>query len=270
MADGGGQDRSTAANAAGWDRLADAYRTEVGWVADELTWGLRAPAERDLELVTDVVVDARTLVLGCGGGEDLLALAALGAGPLTGVDPSQRQLHHARERCQAAGLDVELLATGAENLRTVPDASFDLVVSVQALDHVRDLDHALAEVARVLVPGGVLALSVLHPADLSTADEPPHGWVRSYFSTERRWTWDGLIDDEVAFTSWPRPPSTWFTACTHAGLTVERLLEPPPIDDPRWLERGWLDPTSYAKADLVPSTILVRARRPPTAAGAAR
>ncbi len=251
----------SAVNAAGWDRLADAYRDHVGWVSEELTWGLRCPPESDVGLVTDVVEGARTVVLGCGGGEDLLALATLGAGPMIGVDPSGRQLHHARRRCEAAGLDVRLERTGAEDLAAIDDASQDLVVSVQALDHVERLDRCLAEVHRVLRPGGVLALSVLHPADTATDDAPPHGWHRSYFVTDRRWVWDGLADEDVPLHSWIRTPSTWFTACTEAGLTVERLLEPSPADDRRWIERGWLDETGYAKADLVPSTILVRARR---------
>ncbi len=65
-------------NATGWDRLAEAYATHVGWVDDELTWGLRCPPERELCLVSDVVGGARTAVVGCGGGEDGLALARLG------------------------------------------------------------------------------------------------------------------------------------------------------------------------------------------------
>ncbi|WP_052667983.1 class I SAM-dependent methyltransferase [Nitriliruptor alkaliphilus] len=253
---------SGADNGAAWDRLADAYQRWVGWPEDVLTWGIRCPPEEDLHLVTDVADGARTLVLGCGAGEDLVALARLGAGPLTGIDPSQRQLAHAGRRCDAAGLDVTLVASGAEDLDAVADASQDLVVSVQALDYVRDLDRCLAEVHRVLVPGGVVALSVLHPADLATSGDPPHGWHRSYFTEELAWAWDGLVDEDVALTSWFRSPSTWFTACTRAGLVVERLLEPRPVDDERWIERGWLDATGYAKADLVPSTILVRARRP--------
>jgi SAM-dependent methyltransferase len=135
-------------------------------------------------------------------------------------------------------------------------------VSVQALDYVPDLGRCLAEVRRVLRPGGVIALSVCHPADVSTDDTSPHGWHRSYFAGESRWTWDGLTEEDVDLTSWFRSPSQWFTACTEAGLVVERLLEPPPVDDPRWIERGWLDADSYAKGDLVPASILVRARRP--------
>lgn len=251
----------TAANGAGWDRLSDAYQRHVGWPEEALTWGIRCPPEAELGLVSDVAPGARTVVLGCGAGEDLVALAGLGAGRLTGVDPSGRQLEHARRRCTDAGLEATLIPSGAEDLGALADASQDLVVSVQALDYVRDLSRCFAEIRRILVPGGILAFSVLHPADLATADQPPHGWHRSYFPQQVRWTWDGLADEDVEFTSWQRPPSTWFTACTSAGLVVERLLEPAPVDDRRWIDRGWLDEDGYAKGALIPSTILVRARR---------
>ena len=44
-----------------------------------------------------------------------------------------------------------------------PDASFDLVVSGLALAHLPDLGSGVAELARVLKPGGRLVVSVLHP-----------------------------------------------------------------------------------------------------------
>lgn len=252
-------------NAAAWDVLAAAYQEHVGWPEDELHWGLACPPESDLRLVRDVVPGARTLVLGCGGGQELVALARLGSGPLVGIDPSVEQLRHARLRLEEAGLDARLLPRVAESLDGMEDGSIDLVVSVQALDYVRDLGACFAEVARVLRPGGVLAFSVLHPADLSTAEEPPYGWHSSYFTAERDWVWDGLADRDVALRSWFRSPSAWFTAVTEAGLTVERLLEPGPVDDrSAWIERGWLDERSARKLDLVPGTIALRAVRPPT------
>jgi SAM-dependent methyltransferase len=245
-----------------WDRLADAYQRHIGWPDDELTWGLRCPSESELGLISGVVEAPRTLVIGCGGGQDLLALARLGAGPLTGLDPSRRQLAHAAQRLQEAGLDARLLVGVAELLTDVADESIDLVVSVQAFNYVADLDAAVTELRRVLRPGGVVALSVLHPADLSTSDEPPHVWHTPWFQRSRDWVWDELADEEVPLRSWFPSAADWFTAFTRGGLVVDRLLEPAPVEDHRWIERGWLDETTYAKLDLVPATILVRAHRP--------
>lgn len=66
----------------------------------------------------------------------------------------------------------------------VPDASFDAVLSVQVLEHVRDLDRYLAEAARVLRDDGTLVLST-HGAWLYHPHPEDH----------RRWTRTGLILD---------------------------------------------------------------------------
>jgi SAM-dependent methyltransferase len=248
---------------AGWDLLADAYQEHVGWPEDELSWGLRCPTESELEVVSDVADGAATLVLGCGGGQELVALSALGVSSLIGTDPSAAQLRHAATRLADADIDATLLALAAERLAGVADDSVDLVVSVQALDYVEELDACFSEVRRVLRPGGVLAFSVLHPADLSTEGEPPYGWHTSYFTSQRDWVWDGLAATDVPLRSWFRTPAAWFTAVTAAGLVVERLLEPPPVPDATpWIDRGWLDEGSARKLDVVPGTIVVRARHP--------
>ncbi|MBW3658278.1 MAG: class I SAM-dependent methyltransferase [Actinobacteria bacterium] len=249
-------------NEASWDALAGAYQEHVGWPDDELTWGWRTPPESELRLVSDVVAGATTLVLGCGGGQDLVALARLGAGALTGLDVSSEQLSHARSRLAEAGVAATLVHADAADLDRFDAGTFDLVVSVQALDYVADVDALVAGVTRILRPGGVLAFSVMHPAEAATDDTRPWPWTGSYFEAERDWVWDGLADDDLAFRSWFRSPAAWFTALTDGGLVVDRLLEPAPVDDRRWIERGWLDEDGYAKLDRVPATILVRAHRP--------
>lgn len=248
-------------NERSWDALAGAYQEHVGWPDDELTWGWRCPPESELQLVSDVVAGATTLVLGCGGGQDLVALARLGAGALTGLDVSAEQLRHARTRLDASGLTAELVHADATDLDRFGDGAFDLVVSVQALNYVADVDRLFAGIARILRPAGVLAFSVMHPAETATDDAPPWPWNGSYFTAERDWVWDGLTDEDLPFRSWFRSPAAWFTAVHDAGLAVERLLEPAPVEDRRWIERGWLDGDGYAKLDRVPATILLRARR---------
>ncbi|MBW3620403.1 MAG: class I SAM-dependent methyltransferase [Actinobacteria bacterium] len=254
---------TTPDNEASWDALAGAYQEHVGWPDDELAWGWRTPPEAELGLVSDVVQGATTLVLGCGGGQDLVALARLGAGALTGLDVSSSQLEHARRRLDGAGVAADLVHADAADLDGLDADSFDLVVSVQALNYVDPLDRLFAGVRRVLSPGGTLAFSVMHPAEAATEDAPPWPWTGSYFGEQRDWVWDGLTEDELSFRSWFRSPAAWFTAVTDAGLVVERLLEPAPVPDRRWIERGWLDEDGYAKLDRVPATICLRARRPP-------
>jgi SAM-dependent methyltransferase len=94
----------------------------------------------------------RVLDVGCGTGELLARLAALGARP-AGVDPAPGMVEIARRRAP----DADVRCAPFEEL-PFPDGAFDVVTAVNALQ-LADPDEALDEAARVLVPGGVLALA---------------------------------------------------------------------------------------------------------------
>ena len=101
----------------------------------------------------------RLLDVGCGLGDTTLAYAAAVApgGEVVGVDASAAMLRVARER--AAGVDgaVRFSVGDAMDLHE-PDASFDAVRSERTLQWLADPALAVAEMARVLRPGGRLAL----------------------------------------------------------------------------------------------------------------
>jgi ubiquinone/menaquinone biosynthesis C-methylase UbiE len=113
--------------------------------------GYHALVDRlESELVLEHASGKRVLEVGCGTGL-LLERIAPHAQRAVGVDLSTGMLAHARAR----GLDVvEASATALP----FPDHSFDVVYSFKVLAHVPDLRRALAEVQRVLVPGGIAVL----------------------------------------------------------------------------------------------------------------
>lgn len=96
----------------------------------------------------------RVLDLGCGAGRFLAVLDAAGAAPL-GVDISERALE--RARAVAPGVETRLLAP--EGALPVDHASIDLVWCSEVIEHVPDVGGLLAEIRRVLVPGGRLLLT---------------------------------------------------------------------------------------------------------------
>ena len=100
---------------------------------------------------------ARVLDVGCQTGGLVIAMASRGA-DVTGVDVDATLLEAAkiRARCHCANT-ARFIVSKAESL-PFPSASFDVVTFVDVIEHVENADAALAEMARVLAPGGVLFL----------------------------------------------------------------------------------------------------------------
>lgn len=94
---------------------------------------------------------ARVLDVGCGGGFLSNALALLGH-EVTGLDEAAEALEVARARDATRSVRYEL---GDALQLAHPDASFDVVCAMDFLEHVEEPERAVAEMARVLRPGGL-------------------------------------------------------------------------------------------------------------------
>lgn len=105
------------------------------------------------------------LDLGCAGGFMAEALATRGA-EVTGIDPAAQAINAARAHAEKAGLDIQYDVGVGENLPYATEA-FDVVVCVDVLEHVEDLTKVLAEVARVLKPGGFFLFDTINRNRLS-------------------------------------------------------------------------------------------------------
>jgi len=99
------------------------------------------------------------LDIGCGDGTYALGAALAGA-RVTGVDRSAAVVEAARRRAADAGLPLELHVADALTLPFPPER-FDVVLAVTVLCFVLDPPRAVAEMARVLRPGGVVVLGEL-------------------------------------------------------------------------------------------------------------
>jgi len=101
----------------------------------------------------------RSLEIGSGTG--YFSLNLLQAGVIrqaTCTDISPGMLATLRSNAERLGLEVETVATGAEEL-PFADASFDLVLGHAILHHIPDLAQAFAEFNRVLKPGGTVVFA---------------------------------------------------------------------------------------------------------------
>lgn len=109
---------------------------------------------------------ARVLDLGCAGGFMAEALADRKA-IVTGIDPAPQAILAARLHAQETDREIAY-DTGWGEALPCPDASFDLVICVDVLEHVRDLSQVLAEVCRALRPGGLFLFDTINRNPLAT------------------------------------------------------------------------------------------------------
>ncbi len=146
----------------------------------------------------------RVLDAACGTGRLTAALASNGRS-VVGVDTSREMLAVAAEKAIGAAFaraDLQLLPFA--------DGTFELVVCNLALAHAADLTPPLAELARVLVPGGRLVVSDVHPVAVAL------GGHAAFVTDETR----GVARNHVHW------PSAYLEAFAAAGLLVEGLYEP--------------------------------------------
>jgi ubiquinone/menaquinone biosynthesis C-methylase UbiE len=167
------------------------------------------------------VAGRRILDAGCGSGPLFEALRDRGA-IMTGIDKSAGMLEQARRRL---GDDADLQVAELGSPLPFPDDTFDDVTASLVLHYLQDWGPALAELWRVLKPGGRLIVSVNHPF----AENRWHREARlkpDYFATYNytvEWTADGQA---AVLRFWTRPLHAMTDAFTAAGFRISVISEP--------------------------------------------
>ncbi|QHF95946.1 SAM-dependent methyltransferase [Streptomyces sp. NHF165] len=166
------------------------------------------------------VADRRILDAGCGAGALSAELRDRGA-EVTGVDAGAAMVALAERRL---GDGVPLHVTDLRDPLPFEDGAFDDVVASLVLHYLEDWGPTLAELRRVLRPGGRLIASVDHPFVAYTLQEPrPDYSATTSYSFE--WSFDGRL---VPMTFWRKPLHAMTGAFTAAGFRLSALSEPQP------------------------------------------
>ncbi len=190
--------------------------------------------------------DADVVDIGCGTGFHLPRLAARGA-RVVGVEPHLPLVHRAQQRLAAVGDGTASVLAGDAEALPLADASIDVAHARWAYFFGAGCEPGLAELARVLRPGG-LAVVVDNDVTRSTfggwfrraypAYDPvavQRFWNRQGFTTEHltiEWTFEHRADLEaVARIELPPGPADEVLAA-HEGLTVDYAVAL------RWKELG--------------------------------
>jgi SAM-dependent methyltransferase len=165
--------------------------------------GIGTPEDARFPLVDAVVAaaPARVLEVGCGWGELAEWIARDTGAEVIATDLSPRMVELTRER----GVDARLADVQALPFR---DGEFDVVVAAWMLYHVPDLDRGLAEIARVLRPGGTFVATTnsrlhLHelrelvgsgPSTLKFSREDGAEQLAPHFASVERIDLDGRLE----------------------------------------------------------------------------
>ncbi len=165
------------------------------------------------------VAGKRVLDVACGEGYGSALLAGV-ATSVTGIDIDAGAIRHARARYSAvANVRFE---EGSAVALPLPDASVDVVVSFETIEHLprADQPRMLAEIARVLAPDGMLVLSAPNPAEYSAARN-----YRNPFHQHEpdRAELEGLLGGAFPFQRWFRQRRFFGSAVWNeeTGDTVE-------------------------------------------------
>lgn len=196
------------------------------------------------------------LEVGAGAAQCSRWLLTEGARP-TALDLSSAMLRHGAASDGSVG--PALVQADAARL-PFADRSFDLACSAYgALPFVPDAGAVLAEVARVLRPGGRWVFSVTHPFRWALPDEP--GWeglrvTLSYF--DRRPYVEHRADGSLDYAEYHRTVGDWVRLLRGAGLLLEDLVEPEWPEDLTATWGGW----SPLRGQYLPGTAVFVTRTP--------
>ena len=232
------------------------------WTSDEYGSAADKKLARARRLVAEVTKRydrlelAAVLDVGCGDGINCLVLAHGAAGRTVGVDlrlplceadagaaPARRLAQLVLERLHGAGrlanalalLPLRFVRADATRL-AFPDASFDVLVSRSAMEHIAPVERALAEMARVVRPGGLIHLRV-----------DPYFWLRGCHKrglVDIPWAHARLsLQDFRRFVTESEGPAMAATRCgrlqTLNRLTLDQwraVIEAGPFEMLEWTE----------------------------------
>lgn len=241
------------------DINADLWEAHAEWWQREFTDGADPEyTEQIIPLILDWTAGFdRILEVGTGEGQVARAMAAVHGATVVGVDPTANQIAEALRR----GGGVEYHRAGAEDL-PFEEASFDAVVCCLVFEHIDAVDAALAEVARVLRPGGRFVFCLNHPL-LQT---PGSGWIDDQMIDPPEQYWrigpylleQAVVEEvekgvHIRFVH--RPLSRYLNAMADVGLMLERMIEPAP-------PQGFIDRApEYTEVTTIPRLLTLVARR---------
>ena len=238
-------------------RSDDLWEKHAAWWQAEFTDGADAEyTEQIVPLVAEHVAGVvDVLDVGTGVGQLARVAREAGAARVVGVDPSWGQLAEAGRR----GRGPLYLRAEAAAL-PFPHAAYDAVLACLVFEHIEGVDEAIAEVGRVLRPGGRFLFFLNHPL----LQVPGSGWIDDHILEEQYWRIGPYLTEDISLEEVDkdvflpfvhRPLSRYVNAMASAGMLITRMEEPAP--PPGFLARA----EEYTAATTIPRLLFLRAEK---------
>jgi ubiquinone/menaquinone biosynthesis C-methylase UbiE len=141
-----------------WNKIADRYSRRP--ISDEVAY------EKKLDITRKYFrPDMEVLEIGCGTGTTAIAHAPY-VGHILATDLAPRMIEIATEKAKAANIDNVTFRASSVDALDLPDASIDAVMAHNLLHLLEDREPAIADIHRVLKPGGVFVTSTACLGDM--------------------------------------------------------------------------------------------------------
>jgi ubiquinone/menaquinone biosynthesis C-methylase UbiE len=208
-----------------WDDLSEYYQKTVRISTRDIHYGLLAHGENQLSLLGHVK-GKRVLEVGCGGGQNTIALARKGA-EAVGVDPAHSQIIYAQNLAVTCNSTAHFAVASAVDL-PFNNEHFHVVLTSYAFDFVEDIKKAFEEVYKVLKREGIFILCLSHPyfnavIACLTGEEPE---PRTYVSWPETITWNWESQEEsIQMWSYNRTLSQIVNPLVEQGFILEKIVE---------------------------------------------
>lgn len=220
-----------------WEDEADFYRTALITDPTDVHFGVGIPGNSDLDLVPRARNALSALDVGCGSGENAVALTTLGYS-VVGIDPSARQIALAERLASKSNITDKprFLRLPAERVEEV-DGIFNVILSAGVMHFCADLPSIIHKIRLKLADDGLFILSLPHPIDMiaeyTELESDVEITLGTYFPSRRPlrgsryWSkFGGTISPGYVFSEYVYTVSDIINSVVAAGLNLKAFFEP--------------------------------------------
>lgn len=220
-----------------WKAEADIYQRLLITEVTDVHFGVGLPGNKELGVIPQGDGTSKALDVGCGSGENVVALSYLGY-DVVGIDSSERQIELAKRLCDSSDIKhiPELYVLSAENVGKIA-GEYDVIISMGVLHFCSDLSLVIHEIAQKTKTNGKFILSLPHPIDM-IADYKEHEsgveiQIGSYYPSgqllrgARYWEkFGGSVPSGYIFNEYVYTVSDVINMLIKEGFKIDAFYEP--------------------------------------------